>query len=835
MGRGVNRCLALGIALFFWISVNPLFSQSPQKFSYQELVRDAGNIILLNQAVGMRVSILQGSAAGASVYSETHSVTTNENGLASIEVGAGTPVSGVFSSIAWGSGPFFVKSEIDPAGGTAYSLTNTTQLLSVPYTLYAKTLNFNNLTNKPTFDGSETKVISGTTITASGTGTSATPYVMTYVTHSVTQAQRNAIATPYTGQFVWCNNCGFTGELQIYSGSSWLTMCGATATPVLPVVTTTAISAITSSSASGGGNVTSDGGGTVSARGVCWSTSTSPTTADSKTSDGTGPGVFVSSLTGLNPVTTYYVRAYVTNGAGTTYGNEVSFTTPATTPTLTTTAISALGSTTVTSGGNITADGGAAVTARGVCWSTSPNPTTAGSKTTDGSGTGSFVSSVTGLTSGATYYLRAYATNGIGTAYGNEVSFTTLSLATLTTTAISAITSSTSSSGGTISNDGGSSVTARGVCWSIYANPTLADEFTSDGSGSGAFASSITSLYPLTVYYVRAYATNSAGTAYGNQLTFTTLGLAIGDPYQGGIIAHLDGSGGGLITTPADLSTGVVWGCQGTIITADKTAVGFGDDNTNEIVSVCTTSGIAADICYDLVSGGYSDWSLPAQSELNMLYNNRVAIGGFTTGNYWTSSEYSFSPADHAYYKSFFSGNNDFHLKIMPFYVRPVREIIHVGKAHQDGIVVYIYAPGDAGYVSGETHGLIAATSDNGFGIVWGCSGTNVSGGEGTALGTGNQNTLDIEAGCITAGIAADICAAYNSGNYSDWYLPSRDELAKMYLNKSVLGGIGATNYWSSSETSSTQAYALNFTGTVNIPVAQNKTSGYRVRAISSF
>ena len=314
-GRLIVRYLILILFVVIWVSDIPLLAQTPQKFSYQELVRNAGNVILLNQAIGMRVSLLQGSAAGASVYTETHSLTTNENGLASLEVGAGTPFSGNFTTITWSAGPYFVKTEIDPAGGTAYSLTNTTQLLSVPYTLYAKTLNYNNLSNKPAFDGSETKVISGTTITAGGTGTSATPYVMTYVTHSVTQAQRNAIATPYTGQFVWCNNCGFTGELQIYSGTVWLTMCGAAATPMPPVVTTSAIGSITAFTASGGGNVTSDGGGTVTARGVCWNTSSDPTTANSKTTDGTGTGVFVSSLTGLSPVTTYYVRAYVTNGA----------------------------------------------------------------------------------------------------------------------------------------------------------------------------------------------------------------------------------------------------------------------------------------------------------------------------------------------------------------------------------------------------------------------------------------------------------------------------------------------------------------------------------------
>jgi uncharacterized protein (TIGR02145 family) len=203
--------------------------------------------------------------------------------------------------------------------------------------------------------------------------------------------------------------------------------------PSVPELTTTAATATTSNSATTGGNVTSDGGATVTARGVCWNTATSPTTANSKTTDGTGKGSFASSLTGLTANTKYYVRAYATNSAGTAYGNELTFTTSAVTPTLTTTAISSITTTTASSGGNIASDGGASVTARGVCWNTAAGPTTANSKTTDDTGSGSFASSLTGLTANTKYYVRAYATNSAGTAYGNEISFTTSSAGTTVT------------------------------------------------------------------------------------------------------------------------------------------------------------------------------------------------------------------------------------------------------------------------------------------------------------------------------------------------------------------------------------------------------------------
>ncbi|MDZ7695438.1 MAG: GDSL-type esterase/lipase family protein [Deltaproteobacteria bacterium] len=193
---------------------------------------------------------------------------------------------------------------------------------------------------------------------------------------------------------------------------------------------------------------------------------------------------------------------------------------PATPPTVTTTAVSAITATSASSGGDVTSDGGAFVTARGVCWSTSANPTVSNDKTTDGTGTGSFTSAITGLSPGTTYHVRAYATNSAGTAYGSDVSFTTLTTPTVTTTAVSAITATSASSGGDVTSDGGAFVTARGVCWSTSANPTVSNDKTTDGTGTGSFTSAITGLSPLTTYHVRAYATNSVGTAYGSDVSF---------------------------------------------------------------------------------------------------------------------------------------------------------------------------------------------------------------------------------------------------------------------------------------------------------------------------
>jgi hypothetical protein len=107
--------------------------------SYQAIIRDAVDVLLVNTAVGMQISVLQGSAGGTAVYVETQNPTTNSNGLLSLEIGTGTATTGTFWTIDWSTGPYFLKTETDPTGGTAYTITGTTELLSVPYALYAKT------------------------------------------------------------------------------------------------------------------------------------------------------------------------------------------------------------------------------------------------------------------------------------------------------------------------------------------------------------------------------------------------------------------------------------------------------------------------------------------------------------------------------------------------------------------------------------------------------------------------------------------------------------------------------------------------------------------------
>jgi len=205
---------------------------------------------------------------------------------------------------------------------------------------------------------------------------------------------------------------------------------------------------------------------------------------------------------------------------GTTKGEFV-----ASPPTVTTAPITGISTTFAVVGGTVTDDGGAPVTARGVCWNTTGSPDTSDTKTNDGESSGAFVSRLSGLESGTTYYVRAYAINAAGIGYGDEVNFKTLDsleVPTVVTAEVTNILVKTATCGGNVTAWGGDTVRVRGVCWNTTGNPTTADNKTENGAGLGSFQSILYPLVENTIYYVRAYATNNKGTGYGAVVSFTT-------------------------------------------------------------------------------------------------------------------------------------------------------------------------------------------------------------------------------------------------------------------------------------------------------------------------
>jgi hypothetical protein len=503
-------------------------AQAPQKFSYQAVVRNLNNQLLTNESVGVKLSILQSSETGTVAYQEIFNPNpvTNSNGLLTLQVGGGIPIIGTFSTINWANGPYYIKSEFDPNGGTNYTVIGTSQLLSVPYALFAG------------------NSVVGSSLPAG------------------------------TNQ----------GDILYWNGTSWvvltvgterqeLTICNGQLrwAPYLPSVTTnSSVSSITQFTAIVSGNVTNDGCGSVS-RGICYSNSPNPTIANSVSNSGLGTGSFQATLSNLTPATTYYAKAFATNGSGTSYGTQITFQTNAVNlPTL-------------------------------------------------------FLDSA------------SFSRN-----YNDSINLFSYYQYFM----------------GNLINTGGAASTTTGFVWSSSSNPDLSDSVVTYGTliSTGSFTStemisfnsnSIPILSSNTTYYVRAFATNLAGTTYSNQIILQTeAGVEGTIGPAGGIIVFDRGdySMGWryLEISNSDVSNAAVWGCSSTVINTDENE-GEGFDNTNIITAACPTPGIAAALCSNYTQNGFNDWFLPSCEEFVYLFYATNFLPSITdiSGSYWTSTSAS--------------------------------------------------------------------------------------------------------------------------------------------------------------------------------------------------
>jgi hypothetical protein len=485
-----------------------IFAQSPQKMSYQCVLRNASGALVTNQVVGIKISILQGSASGTAVYTETLTPTTNPNGLVSIEIGGGTG----FDLINWSAGPYFLKTETDPTGGTSYTITGTSQLLSVPYAFYAKiakTADYNDITNKPIlFDGTWTSLTgkpSFSTVATSG-------------------SYNDLINKPTLFDGTWISLTGKPSTLAGYGITDGMSM-----THVANGITSTNINN--------------------------WNTAYSW---------GNHAGLYrlISYVPSWTEITST-IAGYGITDAVTTTGDQ----------------------------------------------------TIAGNKT-----------------------------------FTNKIIVTQQGIGTSTPNASSALEISSTTQG--------------------FLPPRMTQ----------VQRDVITPVEGLIVYNTTTKKPNYYdGTEWENYDGTIAQTLTIGVNFRGGKVAYIlqpgdpgyvEGELHGLIAAPSDQSS-ALWGCAGTPISgADGTAIGTGNQNTIDIMTGCSTLGIAARLCGDLELGGYSDWYLPSRDELNKLYLNKVTIGGFSNGDYWSSSE---RMMDTAWIQGFLDGTQGNNLKSNMYRVRAIR------------------------------------------------------------------------------------------------------------------------------------------------------------------
>ncbi len=560
-----------------------LFAQAPQKMNYQAVVRNASNSLVANQNVSVRISILQGSATGAAVYSETHNVQTNANGLMTLEIGGGSVANGSFIAIDWANGPYFIKSEIDPEGGINYNVTTTQQLLSVPYALYAATSGNGEGPQGPAGPQGP----QGEQGPAGPQGVPGQNGVSPSVTTTTTSTGTFVVVTDADGthQFFVANGAdGATGAQGPQGPAGQDGAIGPQGPQGVPGIAGISPSVSTTTTSNGTFVVITDANGTNQffvPNGIEGATGPQGPQG-SQGESGISPTVSIQALANGNRViitsATSIDTFVVLNGAqgpqGETgpagvgipqmlsiSGNQISisdgnsidlpigfdgnYNSLTNKPNLATVA-------TTGSYNDLTNTPMIPDVANDATLTLQKNGTTIGSFTANASSDEniniSVPTSTNELTNNSGYvsntncptisfcdlYNAISSLQDVVSSLQNTVTSQqnlidsllnnslTHTVPSVITTNVSSVTESSALCGGNVVSDGGSVVISRGICWSTTINPTIEDNYIALGYGIGQFSNTLSGLLSGTTYYIRAYAVNSTGVAYGANVNFTT-------------------------------------------------------------------------------------------------------------------------------------------------------------------------------------------------------------------------------------------------------------------------------------------------------------------------
>jgi hypothetical protein len=634
------------VALLITTSV---FGQAPEKMSYQAVLRDASNTLLTNQEVGMQISILQTTITGTAVYTETQTAITNINGLVSIEIGSGTS-SDNFSAIDWSAGPYFIKTATDPTGGSSYSITGTSALLTVPFAMYAKT------------SGSSIPGPQGAAGIQGATGTNGTNGAQGIQGATGPAGPRGVAGdTGVKGDTGATGTNGTNGAQGIQGATG-----SAGAQGIVGDTGDTGATGATGTNGTNGAQGIQGATGPAGPRGVAGDTGVKGDTGATGT-NGTNGAQGIQGATG---------PAGVQGIVGDTGEKGEKGDTGATGAT----GATGVAGTNGTNGAQGIKGATGSVGAQGIVGDTGAT----GATGTNGTNGAQGIQGAAGATGakGEQGLKGDDGANGVGIA--QTLSFATPNLVlsdnggSIDLTDIINATHTGDVTGATALTITTNAVTTDKILDNNVTDAKIVAVSASKLTGTVSVANGGTNITTFTPGDI-LYATSAteltklpAGTA-GQVLTMNTgatapewvtrATLAIGQVYQGGIIFYLDASGyHGLIAPPSDQSVGIEWD-NGTYTdpTAFASCVGCGDGNTSMIVYSKGSGSYAAKLCYDLDSGGNTDWYLPSKYELNLMYENIGPgnvlglgnIGSFSDTIYWSSTE---SDSVYAWYQDFFDG-----------------------------------------------------------------------------------------------------------------------------------------------------------------------------------